>query len=360
MYRILLLLLAQVLLCGPAAAWTLRYLGQQVVPTGYEFAGTTVGGLSGLDYDPGRGYYYAISDDRSERQPARFYTLKLDLEVFNTRAEPGHAGVIFTGVFLLRDRAGKTYARKEVDPESLRLAPGGGRLIWASEGDADRGIPPLVGEVNLQGEHLRTYRLPSRYLPGNGSGVRDNRAFESLAVVSESGRVYAAVENALAQDGPAADASQGSTCRVLAYDLATGKPVAEYVYVTDPVVQPSALPFMFHTNGLVELLALDAKTFIAVERSYTPLAGNSIRLYLASLEGAAEVGALADLTTGNYRPMTKTLLLDLASLGIPLDNIEGLSWGPMLPNGHRSLILVSDNNFNLAQFTQFLAFELIP
>lgn len=58
--------------------------------------------------------------------------------------------------------------------------------------------------------------------------------------------------------------------------------------------------------------------------------------------------------------MTKTLLLDLSSLGISLDNIEGASWGPVLPNGHRSLVLVSDNNFNPAQFTQFLAFELVP
>lgn len=358
--RILLIVLAQLLLCGPAAAWSLRYLGQQIVPTGYMFADTAVGGLSGLDYDPLRRHYHAISDDRSEHQPARFYTLTLDLDAFNTRADPGHAGVTFTGAFMLRDRAGKPYARRQVDPESLRLAPAGDRLIWASEGDADSGIPPFVGEMSLQGDHLRTFSLPSRYQPGKGNGVRDNRAFESLAVVAATGRAYVAVENALVQDGPAADASQGSACRVLAYDLKTGKPLAEYVYVTDPVVQPPALPLMFHTNGLVELLALDATSFIAVERSYTAMAGNAIRLYLASLAEATEVSALPSLATGNYRPMGKTLLLDLASLGIPLDNIEGASWGPVLPNGHRSLVLVSDNNFNPAQFTQFLAFELIP
>ncbi|MEW6514332.1 MAG: esterase-like activity of phytase family protein [Pseudomonadota bacterium] len=358
--RILLIVLSQLLLCGPATAWSLRYLGQQIVPTGYVFADTTVGGLSGLDYDPLRRHYYAIPDDRSEHQTARFYTLALDLDAFNTRADPGHAGVTFTGVFMLRDRAGKPYARKQVDPESLRLAPGGDRLIWASEGAADSGIPPFVGEMSLQGDHLRIFSLPSRYQPGKGSGVRDNRAFESLAVVAETGRVYTAVENALIQDGPVADASQGSACRVLAYDLRTGQSVAEYAYVTDPVVQPPALPLMFHTNGLVELLALDAKSFIAVERSYTPMAGNNIRFYLASLAEATEVSALPSLAMGNFRPMTKTLLLDLSSLGISLDNIEGASWGPVLPNGHRSLVLVSDNNFNPAQFTQFLAFELIP
>lgn len=70
-----------------AEAQTLRYLGQQVVPHGYEYAGTTVGGLSGLDFDATSNRFVAISDDRSERQSARFYTLELDLAAFNTREE---------------------------------------------------------------------------------------------------------------------------------------------------------------------------------------------------------------------------------------------------------------------------------
>jgi hypothetical protein len=37
-----------------------------------------------------------------------------------------------------------------------------------------------------------------------------------------------------------------------------------------------------------------------------------------------------------------------------------MTWGPALPNGNRSLILVSDNNFSSRQITQLLAFEVIP
>ena len=47
-------------------------------------------------------------------------------------------------------------------------------------------------------------------------------------------------------------------------------------------------------------------------------------------------------------------------VGWRVDNIEGMSWGPMLADGKRSLVLVSDNNFNPAQVTQFLAFEVLP
>ena len=57
------------------------------------------------------------------------------------------------------------------------------------------------------------------------------------------------------------------------------------------------------------------------------------------------------------------MLLDLSSLKnddgsvLALDNIEGITFGPM-HEGKRTLILVSDNNFNPAQFTQFLAFTI--
>ncbi|GAA3325260.1 hypothetical protein GCM10020331_056410 [Ectobacillus funiculus] len=43
-----------------------------------------------------------------------------------------------------------------------------------------------------------------------------------------------------------------------------------------------------------------------------------------------------------------------------LDNIEGMTWGPKLENGHDSLVLISDNNFNSTQVTQFLAFDVYP
>lgn len=50
--------------------------------------------------------------------------------------------------------------------------------------------------------------------------------------------------------------------------------------------------------------------------------------------------------------------MDLRTLNVLLDNIEGLTLGPWLPDGQRSLILVSDNNFNSLQRTQILAFKL--
>jgi hypothetical protein len=60
--------------------------------------------------------------------------------------------------------------------------------------------------------------------------------------------------------------------------------------------------------------------------------------------------------TGTEQAVTKELLLDLDAPGIALDNMEGMAFGPDLADGRRTLVLVSDNNFAPAQFTQFLLF----
>ncbi|NJO72193.1 MAG: hypothetical protein HC825_12010 [Oscillatoriales cyanobacterium RM1_1_9] len=62
-----------------ADAKKLELLGQATFPTGFMFQDTEVGGLSGITYNPDLDVYYAISDDRGEKTPSRFYTLKIDL-----------------------------------------------------------------------------------------------------------------------------------------------------------------------------------------------------------------------------------------------------------------------------------------
>jgi hypothetical protein len=41
-----------------------------------------------------------------------------------------------------------------------------------------------------------------------------------------------------------------------------------------------------------------------------------------------------------------------------VDNIEGITLGPKLPDGRQSVVLVSDNNFSPSQVTQFLLFAM--
>ncbi len=55
----------------------LQFLGQRIIPTGTQFEGTEFGGLSGIAFDSRRQVYYALSDDPSQLDPARFYTLRI-------------------------------------------------------------------------------------------------------------------------------------------------------------------------------------------------------------------------------------------------------------------------------------------
>jgi hypothetical protein len=133
--------------------------------------------------------------------------------------------------------------------------------------------------------------------------------------------------------------------RILEYDLKRNSLRREWrYYQTDPIAEPFV---GFGVNGLVELLPLGKRRLITMERSFSvgaPGTGNKIKLYLTTLK--------KDGST------SKSLLLNLDALGLPLDNVEGMTFGPRLRGGKRTLLLVSDNNFAATQFTQFLLFAL--
>jgi hypothetical protein len=338
----------------------LRFLGQAIVPTGTAFEGTTVGGLSSITYDPRRNVFYALSDDPSQFQPARFYTVGLDLR-------DGHLGngdVHFQSVTTLLAPGGQPYAPFSLDPEGLALTKER-QLILTSEGFANNLIDPFVRRYALNGSFLGSLPVPQPFLPtaDQSSGVRPNLAFESAGVPPNGRFVYTATENALYQDGPAATIANGSPSRIMRYNLQTGRLDRQWLYNTGPVAEPPVPASQFSVNGLVELLPLNNEFLIAMERSFSvgaPGTGNSIKLYKVALPGATDVNGVDSLAgkLDRIRPAQKSLLLDLDQLGIPLDNVEGLTFGPRLPDGHQSVVLVSDNNFAASQFTQFLLFEL--
>ncbi len=340
------------------AAPALRYIGQQVLPTATFFGGTQVGGLSGIDYTGG-GSYIAISDDRSQVNAARFYDLKLSL------TNHAFTGVTFTNVTAFKDPSGNPYPTFAIDPESIRKLSNG-NYIYSSEGDTSRGIDAFIRETRADGTYVRDYAIPAGFQqtgPAGTTGIRNNLAFESLTLNGNT--TVTATENALRQDGPASALGVGSPSRILTFDTATGAPGAQFVYDVEAVAHPTTPGGQFSTNGLVELLSLGGSRYLALERSFitgytTPSSntGNSIQIYLIDTMGATDVSGFASLAGQSYTAVSKTPLYDLDSLNIPLDNIEGITFGELLPNGGRSLILVSDNNFSGTQFTQLLAFEV--
>jgi hypothetical protein len=316
-----------------------------------------VGGLSALAWQPATGLWYALSDDAGDEEaPPRFFTLRLEL----ADGRLGDGDVEVVGTTPLADAGGRPFAPHSVDPEGMVLSSRG--TLWiSSEGAADRGIPPWVREVGLDGVTRRELALPEHYLPaGEGDarrGVHHNLAFESLTLTPDGARLIAATEAALAQDGPPATFGGPSPARVLVFDAATGRVVAEHVYVVEPVPRRAAAEGGAEIAGLVEMLALEDGRLLALERAFVAGHGNTVRLYETSLAGAGAVSGEARLPR-DVRPMPKRLLLDFADLGVPLDNVEGMALGPALPDGRRTLVLVADDNFSRHQRTLFYAFAI--
>jgi hypothetical protein len=336
-----------------------------------KFENTPVGGLSGLAYDRIKDIFYAVSDDRSEFAPARFYALKLKFSP--KKEQPNLEQVEVIGVDFLKDKTGSTYPQGEIDPEGISLT-GDRTVLISSEGVTSRGIPPFIDEFDLlTGKRLRSLPIPQRYLfepkkdPNSTKnelakpepqGVRDNLGFEALTVIRDSigdpYRVFTVTENALAQDAQT-DIQQPSESRFLHYLVGNIAPliVAEHRYPVEAIAPP------VNQIGVNDILAIDrGGHFLTLERSDGG-DGLSAKIWQIFTGDANDTSAIKSFRTSpNVRSIRKKLVLDLATLGIKLDNVEGMAIGPRLADGSSSLILVSDDNFSDNQFTQFLLFRL--
>jgi 3-phytase/alkaline phosphatase D len=323
------------------------------------FEDTQVGGLSGITYDAKRDVYYALSDDRgtgADGVPSRYYTIAIDIS--DGILDEGDVTIL--DVTFLRNRSNKLFTPGTLDPESIELARPG-HLYISSEGDADGDpvIDPFVDRFNLNGKQNRSLTIPDKFLPDGFMtyGIRDNLAFESLTSTPDKRYLFTAVENALVQDGPLSTLTEQSPSRVLKFKQGQTRGYGpEFVYMVDPIPFDSDPPGIFADNGLVELQALDnSGTFLAMERSFAVGIGNTVRLFEISTKGATDVSDIDALNGATYTPMSKRQVADFEELGYDPDNLEGMGFGPgVLAGGYKPLIVVSDNNFNSSQTTQFI------
>ncbi len=342
-------------------AGRLRLLAEARWPHRLHIEGTTAGGLSGIDYDPVRGEYLLISDDRSDLAPVRYYTARWPSPQV---APPEPVGV----VQLQRPGGGPWPNRRNAvdglpvpDPEALRLRPATNTLLWTSEGDVARGFGPALYESARDGRFLREFRMPAMFQPDPAGrrGPRDNLTFEGVSLTPDGRFAWLGMENALIQDGPEPTiGAPGGPRRFTRIDLETGQADRQIAYVPDAIPLRPLIPGSYADNGVSEILMLDADRMLVLERAYATGRGNSLRLYEIDTRAASDVLAVDALAPGNHRPAAKTLVADFAALGLSrLDNTEGMCWGPPLPGGGRMLVVVSDDNFNPLQITQFAAFE---
>lgn len=355
---------------APTTISSLKFLDEYDLPYNLPHKNTTVGGLSSIDYDVKNDQYYLISDDRSEINPSRFYTAKISLMDREINS------VKITGVTTLLQQNNQPYpdlkknTKETVDPEAMRYNPKTNQLIWSSEGEriVKQGdtilIDPLVNTIFTDGKYSSTLHLPEILkMHTTETGPRRNGVLEGLTFADNYKTLYVNLEEPLYQDGPRADLTDvNALIRIFKFDWKTKKNTAQYAYKLEPVAYPAKPETGFEINGIPDILSINKNQLLVTERSFSEgREGCVIKVFLADLDGADNVVDNSSLIKNPPKNLIrKKLLLNMDDLKIYIDNVEGATFGPTLPNGHKSILFVADNNFSKTEKTQFFLFEVMP
>ncbi|MFJ8582583.1 esterase-like activity of phytase family protein [Micromonospora sp. NPDC093277] len=324
-----------------ASGYAFTLLGTVNLPGQLSYGGSRVAGITGADYDPASGTLRLVSADRSNRAPARFFSAQL------TVGSGVCALRLVGGVHPLTRPDGTPYPATgpdAADPQAIRYDAASGRVLWASAGDRAAGAAPAVRAATANGAFVA--ELPR---PGNervdvpGQGPQAGGGYRGLTLSADGSFVASALRWPLLQDG-------ATPVRMTFRDSASGEPLAQFAYQLD------ALP----GNGVAELVTVDESRYLVLEQAPLPNGGNSVRLYeIDPSLGATNLlseEAPAALAGADYLSLQKRLVLDLADLRIgTVQNLQALTWGPELPDGRRSLLLVSDNGSVGNRSTQVIA-----
>jgi hypothetical protein len=334
------------------------FIGQQTIPNNAPIAGTpatNLNGLSGITY-AGNDTYYVVNDN-APTGDAKFHTLTIKIQGI----VPGSAvQVLPVSTTYLKTATGTAIPAQALDNEGIALTRDG-KLWISSEGYITRNpvVDPTINQFSVKtGQQLGTLPIDAKFkatFEANGNqltGIQTNRGFEGLTITPDNRYLTAMTESALITDGTQkflkntlTNPSEFRRSRVLRNDLQT-QTSQEFLYNAETI------PVNIFAPGLTavsEILALDSTgdRYLALERTYVQSSPSvfSAKLYEVDLKGATDIGTKNAGSTGII-PAQKQLVFDFANLRTKMPNLEAMTWGPVLPNGQRSLILMSDNNYS--------------
>lgn len=326
---------------------SLDFLGKYQL-SNLDFSDAPVG-ISAITYDRRRDRFYAIGD--------KLYTLKRNVD-FNNEDNIGIQSVNLESAIALTDKNGNTYADATIIPKGIALTPQQTVYISGSQLSSNHLIP-FIQEFDVKtGRMLQSLPIRDRYFSDatnakeQTKGIQDNSTFASLTfnatgTVPTSGEpinLFTATESPLVQDRELSNSEQGAKSRFLHYLIGYGSPMllAEYAYP-------------LNKDSLEETLSLESNHFLSLEKSQQQLTSSG-KIYQFTTGGATDTSRIESLKgkIKGMRSIKKKLLLDLNELDIPTGNLQGMTFGPRLPDGTKSLIVLSNSD----RATQFLLFRL--
>ena len=329
----------------------IKFLDEFIIPENIAVNETLVGGLSGIDYANGK--YYLVSDDSSN---PRYY--EAEIKISNSKIDT----VAFTSVIKFND------STQYLDVEAIRFDKITYGVVVTSEGSINFKKDPSFFCVNPNGTINHFFEIPDALKATSAQKPRNNGSLEGLAISYDKKGYWIAMELPLEADGPEPKVSETkSPVRITYIDAKTRKPKKQFALLLDKIDKiPTG---NFAVNGLTDLIEYEKDKFIVIERGYSSglgIHGNTIKLFNVDATKASNTISMHALFNTYFTLANKELLFNFESVRDELtnkiiDNIEGLTFGPTLVNGNRTLLLVADNNFNKLgpQLNQFILLEVI-
>ncbi len=311
-----------------------------VVPVGeLDLSGSSPGeaapsGLSGITR-VGGDLYYAVRDKGGLLQPM---TIRLD------RATGAVTGCVFGAEIHLDGGQGR------IDFECVAWDDAN-RLVWA--GNEHDGTISAFNPVT--GALARRLATPAVY-----DAFRFNRSFESLSIRADGLEMWTCNEEALCRsdavrkdgppvnDGPRSTRDRGSMVRIQKFvrqsPTSEWTPAGQWAYQVDPLGGANFIGKA--RSGVADMCCLDDGTLLVLEREMSVKKGSFVpsfrcRLYQVDFAGATDVSAVSALAGASFKPVAKRCLF---SQNTSFAMYEGICLGPMLADGSRSLLMVSDDD----------------
>ncbi|WP_299440558.1 esterase-like activity of phytase family protein [uncultured Aquimarina sp.] len=341
-------------------SFKINYLDEYVIFNDSIFPDSRIGGLSGIEYHKEQETYYIVCDDAKN---PRLYKASISLEKNKLKT------ITIDQLIKIKDPNNEFLNKNVADLEAIRIS-GKNKFIFTSEGSIKHNHNPSIFITDTDGNYQSKFKLPSYFLTDNTSKnkPRHNGVFEGLVNDINNKGYWAAMELPLELDGDEPTIKHsGAPVRITHFSTNTNQADFQFTYPLDKLAKDPKEKF--GVNGVTGILQLNKNQFLIIERGYAAgygTQGNTVRIYLSSIQKATNTLGFESLEGEKYSTATKELLFDFESIRNELtdqivDNIEGITFGPILANGNQSLLLISDNNFNpiSEQLNQLILLELI-
>src|SRR5699024_3741472 len=330
-----------------------KFLDEYIIPADEEFKNTKIGGLSDLDFDGE--YFYAVCDLPSSPRIYKFHVLfnqqKIDSIIFDEVIKIDKNALFWDSEGLIYDK------KKNI-------------FTVSSEGSIKTDKNPFIAEVDQKGKLLKTYEIPTYFEAKTDKGLRNNGIFESLSKSFDDKGIWVSKELHMERDGGKSKIYKTKSPVRVTFFNENHQPEKQFAYTLDRLRKIPLLPFGW--NGVSAILAYDKNKFFFLERSFSAGYGSRgmrVRLFDVDAEKATntlEIEKLKNKIDKKDITDEKQLIFYYNQIKHKLtdrivDNLEGIAFGPTLPNGNQTLWMIADNNFSswTKQLNQIIVLELI-